>query len=54
VRREWEAPVTRIEAGIGYSLQHNLLLKVAYQHNDRDGGRVPTLGITAAQLVYWF
>jgi len=54
VRREWEAPVTRIEAGIGYSLMHNLLLKVAYQHNDRDGGRVPTLGITAAQLVYWF
>ena len=53
-RRDWDAAVTRIEAGIGYSLRRNILLKVAYQHNDRDGGRVPTLGIGAAQLVYWF
>ena len=53
-RREWEAPVTRIEAGIGYSLQRNLLLKLAYQHNDRDGGRVPILTLGAAQLVFWF
>jgi hypothetical protein len=53
-RRDWDAAVTRIEAGVGYSLRRNILLKVAYQHNDRDGGRVPTLGIGAAQLVYWF
>jgi hypothetical protein len=52
--REWEAPVGRVEAGIGYSLQRNLLLKVSYQHNSRDGGRVPVLSLGAAQLVFWF
>ena len=52
--REWEAPVRRIEAGIGYSLQRNLLLKLSYQHNTRDGGRVPVLSLGAAQLVFWF
>ena len=31
----WDAPVTRLEVGGGYSLQRNLLLKAAYQHNTR-------------------
>jgi len=51
----WDAPVTRVELGTGYSIQRNLLLKVSYQHNTRDGGllrRVENLG--AAQLVFWF
>jgi hypothetical protein len=51
----WDAPVTRVEVGAGYSLQRNLLLKLSYQHNRRDGGvldRVADLG--AAQLVFWF
>jgi hypothetical protein len=52
--REWEAPVGRIETGIGYSLQRNLLLKLTYQRNSRDGGRVPVLNLGAAQLVFWF
>lgn len=50
----WDAPVTRLEVGGGYSIQRNLLLKVEYQYNTRDGGRVPTLQLGAAQLVYWF
>ena len=29
----WDAPVTRVEVGGGYSLQRNLLLKLSYQHN---------------------
>jgi hypothetical protein len=51
----WDAPVTRVEVGTGYSLQRNLLLKISYQHNTRDGGvlqRVENLG--AGQLVFWF
>jgi len=51
----WDAPVTRIEVGTGYSIQRNLLLKISYQHNTRDGGvlqRVENLG--AGQLVFWF
>jgi hypothetical protein len=51
----WDAPVTRIEAGLGYSLQRNLLLKLSYQHNRRDGGRLERIdNFPAAQLVFWF
>jgi len=51
----WDAPVTRIEAGGGYSLQRNLLLKITYQHDRRDGGiLVPVAHLGAAQLVFWF
>jgi hypothetical protein len=51
----WDAPVTRIEIGAGYSIQRNLLLKVAFQHNSRDGGRLPATGnLPAVQLMFWF
>jgi len=53
-RDTWEAPVTRVEIGGGYSIQRNLLLKLSYQHNARDGGRITHLNLAAAQLVYWF
>jgi hypothetical protein len=48
----WDAPVTRTEFGGGYLLQRNLELKVSYQHNSREGGRV--VNLTAAQMVFWF
>ena len=51
----WDAPVTRAEVGGGYSIQRNLVLKMSYQHNTRNGGvlrRVENLG--AGQLVFWF
>jgi hypothetical protein len=51
----WDAPVRRIEVGGGYSIQRNLLLKLAYQHNTRDGGALlRTARLTAAQIVFWF
>jgi hypothetical protein len=50
----WDAPVTRIEIGGGYSLLRNLLLKISGQHNTRDGGRVTSLNLASAQIVYWF
>ena len=53
-RQSWDAPVTRWEIGGGYSLQRNLLLKIEYQHNKRDGGRVTDLSLVAAQVVFWF
>jgi hypothetical protein len=52
--RTWEAPVTRIEVGGGYSIQRNLLLKVSCQHNTRDGGRVTQATLGAVQLQFWF
>jgi hypothetical protein len=53
-RETWDAPVTRVEIGGGYSIQRNLLLKLSFQHNRRDGGRISSLNLWAAQLVYWF
>jgi hypothetical protein len=53
-RETWEAPVTRLEVGGGYSIQRNLILKLSFQHNVRDGGRVTHLNLGAAQVVFWF
>jgi hypothetical protein len=51
----WDAPVTRFEIGSGISIQRNLLLKVVYQHNERDGGPLDRYEHQAAtQLVFWF
>ena len=46
--------MTRAEIGGGYSLQRNLLLKLAYQYNVRDAGTVDRLNLVAAQLHFWF
>lgn len=51
----WDAPVTRIEVGAGYSIQRNLLLKGSFQDNNRDGGVLRRVAhVVAAQLVFWF
>jgi hypothetical protein len=51
--RSWDAPVTRLETGVGYYIRRNLLAKGTYQHNWRDGGGVTSLGLFAAQLHFW-
>jgi hypothetical protein len=51
---EWDAPVTRVELGGSYLVRRNLQLKVAFQRNVRDGGRVPRLNLGAAQVGFWF
>jgi hypothetical protein len=53
-RDQWEAPVTRVEVGGGFSLQRNLLLKVSMQTNRREATRVSRLNLVAAQVVFWF
>ena len=51
----WDAPVTRVEIGPGISLQRNLLLKLSYQDNTRDGGPLKQHAREGAfQFVYWF
>jgi hypothetical protein len=52
-RPTWDAPVTRIETGVGFYIRRNFLAKAAYQHNWRDGGLVRSLGLTAFQLHFW-
>jgi hypothetical protein len=56
VTEPWDAPVTRVEAGGGYSIQRNLVLKLSYQHDDRDGGTIlpRTANLVSSQLVFWF
>jgi hypothetical protein len=55
VTESWDVPVTRVEIGAGYSIQRNLLLKLSYQHDNRDGGPLERVGkLGAAQLVFWF
>jgi hypothetical protein len=51
--RSWDAPVTRLETGMGYYLRRNFLAKGAYQHNWRDGGLVRSRGLIAIQLHFW-
>jgi hypothetical protein len=53
-REPWEAPVTRVEVGGGYSIQRNLLLKVSVQYNTRDTVLDATSHPVAAQLIFWF
>ena len=51
----WDAPVSRVEVGGGYSIQRNLLLKLAYQYNKRGAGKeIPEAHLPAVQLLFWF
>ncbi len=51
----WEAPVTRVEVGTGYSILRNLRVKLAVQRNWRDGGVLTRRAtLAAAQVVFWF
>lgn len=50
---EWEAPVTRVEVGAGYSILRNLLVKASYQRNTRPAGRTTHLQLGALQVVFW-
>jgi hypothetical protein len=47
----WDAPVSRVEVGLGYSLHRHFILKVAYQHNRRDSLR---RDFVAVQGITWF
>lgn len=50
----WEAPARRLEAGFGYTPWRHLLLKAAYQRNERDYGYVREKHLVTVQAVLWF
>lgn len=50
----WDIPVWRAEAGAGYSIRRDLLAKLAYQRNWRDGGPPGRRSLLAAQLLFRF
>ena len=49
----WDAPVRRLEAGAGYAVRRNVVLKAVYQHSRREGTPA-SLSALAGQLVAWF
>jgi hypothetical protein len=54
VRLPWDAPVRRLEWGMGYYVQRNLVLRATVQQNWRDTGRVTNRTYLSGQLAYWF
>ena len=50
----WDASLWRVEAGGGYSVRRNVMLKASYQYNRRDGGLVAVAHLAAAQVALWF
>jgi len=50
----WDADVDRVEGAVAYRATTTAEIKVAWQHNWRDGGRVHERGFPAIQLLYWF
>lgn len=50
----WEGRVRRLETGIGWYLQRNLVARLAVQPNWRDAGRVRRRTYVSAQVAYWF
>ena len=50
----WEAPVRRVEAGVGYSIARNMTMKAAYQWNWRDTVDLRTAGLALVQLHIGF
>lgn len=50
----WEAPVWRIETGLGFAVTRQVRLKGVYQHNERDGGFVRENDLIAVQGAIWF
>jgi hypothetical protein len=49
----WEAPVSRLEVGAGFSLRRNVMLKAAVQQNWRQGG-YRSERIAAVQTLFWY
>ncbi len=52
--REWDAPVHRVELGVGFTPARHVLLKASWQNNWRDGGRVEENHLVAAQVLLWY
>jgi hypothetical protein len=52
--RSWDANVSRVEAGIGYTVRRGLLVKASLSSNWRDGGAVRESHLAGVQASFWF
>ncbi len=52
--RSWDADVSRVEAGFGYTVHRGLLVKASVSSNWRDGGAVRESHLAGVQASFWF
>ncbi len=50
----WDAPVTRVEAGVAWMATRWTILRLSVQHNARERGPRRTSTLPAAQVTLWF
>jgi hypothetical protein len=50
----WDANVSRVEFGLGYTIRRGLLVKASMMNNWRDGGKVRQSRLAAIQALFWF
>jgi hypothetical protein len=49
----WDAPITRVEVGMGVYVRRNLLARCSYQQNWRNGGLIRNRQQLNVQLQFW-
>jgi hypothetical protein len=50
----WDAPVSRVEAGLAWTIVRHVTARISVQHNRRDRGNVTSSTLPAAQVSVWF
>jgi hypothetical protein len=50
----WDAPVTRVEAGVAWTIVRHVTARVSVQHNQRQRGLVTSSTLPSAQVTLWF
>lgn len=50
----WDAPVTRVESGVAWSVTRNVIVRGTVQHNTRPRGSVRSATVPALQVTVWF
>jgi hypothetical protein len=50
----WDADVSRVEIGAGYTIRRGLIVKASLMNNRRDGGPVTSSRLAAVQALFWF
>jgi len=54
VTNTWDANVSRVELGAGYTIRRGLIVKASVMNNRRDGGLVRASTLAAVQALFWF
>jgi hypothetical protein len=50
----WDADVSRVEIGFGYTIRRGLLVKTSLSSNWRDGGAIRESHLAGVQALFWF